>query len=265
MRYMIAAILACLPTLAFAQGSIDLICAPIPTAPVKAMEDPLVSVRVKREGTFWQIRFDSLGGKVFRREDQYDINDASSQGEAGWQGRLKRSPNIRAHGFIEWAAGSLRYNEIISDDKEGGVSIATTTSLCARWQDHPTSAEFMTVPQDATPLPPQPAGLTPVVASTPEPAVPANVDQPLPADSLTVSREGVPGNLLQIIITSKVDDIDIDNVTYNRGNCRPSQIRSFPIHLKFGQKFVGQYFYPCVPIEVRVSTSLGWDIFTFTE
>ena len=74
-------------------------------------------------------------------------------------------------------------------------------------------------------------------------------------------EDGVP----QVVLTSMRDDIVIDQVTANHGNCLPEISRTesplgawqFPGRLKYGQQLI-MSFYQCAPIEVRVQRATGY-------
>ena len=76
------------------------------------------------------------------------------------------------------------------------------------------------------------------------------------------SFKDVPRMVTRISITSLVNDITIESITINRGNCKISSFNTKNRNLKFGERIVGET--NCSTIqEVSIETNLGSWVFGF--
>jgi hypothetical protein len=236
----------------------DLTCSPVPTGSAQASADPINTVRVFHEGKEWRIAHLSLKGRVYRREDQYLIVDDSTPGAPSWRGAKRNNSSLRMHGLITWSDQAYRYDEILRDDKNGALNVANTIAICKEGQAPPPPVQATNPSTSAL------ATQQPNQTRQPSNTIDLGPETEMPSRSLTVKVRH-SDYLAQILIIAKVDEIYINKIVVNRGNCSTNISHTFPKRLRFGERFEYGYFINCVPIEIEFRTNIGSATFDFGD
>ena len=65
----------------------------------------------------------------------------------------------------------------------------------------------------------------------------------------------------QLVVTSRVEGLRVNDVSLNRGNCRLMSGNGLPASLAFGEELKVAYFEPCSVVEADVFTNRGtWKV-----